>query len=576
MKLRIKPINVKLSIALATLITGIGAIPVTCLGSYFLLSSEQIARNAVMARLQDVTRLVDADIDVKLHDRIHSKADIHSYPYTKLNPFVIDAIKKISGSGYIYTVRNLDRSGKPPSHDNHRLVFVLDSLEFTDPIYAPPGTTFPLARNADALIRVWKEKELVVDRNFVHDQYGTWLSAYMPLKRRDGSFDSVIGVDISVESVDKFRALIMQQTIAALLIVLIVSIPIGALLGRSISVPIRDVTKLLGRLSTLDVGNLAISENSKGRWLIEIEEMYQSVLSLASALDGFSKYVPAALVRKLLDSKNPIRLGGEAKNLAVMFTDIRDFTSIAESLPPAESVSRLNEYFTIITGVINETSGTVDKFIGDSVMAFWGAPELVEHAARQACLAAMRARDQLHALNERRIEQGLEGGFFTRFGLHYGNCIVGNIGSVDRINYTIVGDNVNLASRIESLNKGYMTELLATGELVHALGDAAADFVFVLVDSVRVKGKENPVSLYELRGFSQHLGPREVNFAATMQAAMDKFMHADFEACLGLLGGLDADFLAVPYVAKLRQKCEQLRATVLPDDWDPIEKMTHK
>jgi methyl-accepting chemotaxis protein len=141
-----------------------------------------------------------------------------------------------------------------------------------------------LARNADALIRVWQQKDLVVDHNFVHDQFGTWLSAYMPLRRPDGSFDSVVGVDISVESVDRFRNLIMQQTIIALLLVLIVSIPVGTLLGRSISVPIRDVTKLLGRLSTLDVGDLAIGANSKGRWLIEIEEMYQSVLSLASAL----------------------------------------------------------------------------------------------------------------------------------------------------------------------------------------------------------------------------------------------------------------------------------------------------
>ena len=576
MKLKLKPINIKLSIAMATLVTGIGAIPVTCLGTYFLLSSEQIARNAVIARLQDVTRLVDADIDARLHDQIRTKEDIHSYPYTKLNPFTIDAIKKISGSGYIYTVRNLDSSGKPPVYGNHRLVFVLDSLEFTDPIYAPPGTPFPLARNADALIRVWREKELVVDRTFVHDQYGTWLSAYMPLKRPSGSFDSVIGVDISVESVDKFRALIMRQTVVALLIVLVVSIPIGALLGRSISVPIRDVTKLLGRLSTLDVGGLAICANTKGRWLIEIEGMYQSVLSLASALDGFSRYVPAALVRKLLDSKNPISLGGEAKNLAVMFTDIRDFTTIAESLPPAESVSRLNEYFTVITKVINETSGTVDKFIGDSVMAFWGAPEVVEQAARQACMAAMRARDQLHALNQRRLEQGLAGGFFTRFGLHYGNCIVGNIGSVDRINYTIVGDNVNLASRIESLNKGYMTELLATGEMVQALGEAAAEFVFVLVDIVRVKGKEKPVCLYELRGFSEQLGQGELNFAATMLAARNQFMQADFEGCLALLDGLDPDFRGLPYVEKLLQNCEQLRAAELPLDWDPIEKMTHK
>ena len=576
MKLKLKLKNIKLSIAMATLVTGIGAIPVTCLGTYFLLSSEHIARNAVIARLQDVTRLVEADIDPILHDKIRSKKDIHSYPYTRLNPITIDAIKLISGSGFIYTVRNLDRSGKLPTHGKHKLVFVLDSLEFTDPIYAPPGAPFPLARNADALIRVWKEKEMVVDRTFVHDQYGTWLSAYLPLKRPNGSFDSVVGVDISVESVDKFRSLIMRETIIALLIVLIVSIPIGALLGRSISVPIRDVTRLLGQLSTLNMAHCFIDEGSKGRWLIEIEDMYQSVLSLASALEGFSKYVPAALVRKLLDSKSPISLGGEAKNLAVMFTDIRDFTNFAESLPPAESVSRLNEYFTVMTGIINETSGTVDKFIGDSVMAFWGAPEVVEQSAKLACLAAMRSRDALEALNQRRIEQGLEGGFFTRFGLHYGNCIVGNIGSVDRVNYTIVGDNVNLASRIESLNKDYTTELLATGELVQALGPAAAEFVFVLVDVVKVKGKEKSVCLFELRGLSEQLGQRESDFASTMQAAMDRYMQADFSGSIALLTDLDQDFLALHYVTRLLQKCELLKGENLPSDWDPIEKMTHK
>lgn len=204
----------------------------------------------------------------------------------------------------------------------------------------------------------------------------------------------------------------------------------------------------------------------------------------------FGKYVSPAVVDQILE--NPPELGGVDKNLTVFFSDIRGFTTLSESMTPQELVNHLNLYLTAMTDIILEFNGTLDKYVGDEIMCFWGAPLPQENHAILACKCALKQMDALHRLNEgwpreKRINIGI--------GLNSGIMTVGNMGSLGRMNYTLMGDNVNLGARLEGTNKQYGTHVIIS-EFTYAL---VRDQVVVReLDNIRVKGKNKPVLIYEL------------------------------------------------------------------------------
>ncbi len=205
----------------------------------------------------------------------------------------------------------------------------------------------------------------------------------------------------------------------------------------------------------------------------------------------FGKYVSPAVVDQILDTPN-LELGGVDKNLTVFFSDIRGFTTLSESMTPQELVNHLNLYLTAMTDTIMEFNGTLDKYVGDEIMCFWGAPLPQENHAILACKCALKQMDTLHKLNEgwpkeKRINIGI--------GLNSGIMTVGNMGSLGRMNYTLMGDNVNLGARLEGTNKEYGTHVIIS-EFTYAL---VKDEVIVReLDNIRVKGKNKPVLIYEL------------------------------------------------------------------------------
>ena len=204
----------------------------------------------------------------------------------------------------------------------------------------------------------------------------------------------------------------------------------------------------------------------------------------------FGKYVSPAVVDQILD--NPPELGGVDKNLTVLFSDIRGFTTLSETMTPQELVNHLNIYLTAMTDIILEFNGTLDKYVGDEIMCFWGAPIPQEEHALFACKCALKQMDALHKLNEgwpeeKRINIGI--------GLNSGVMTVGNMGSMGRMNYTLMGDNVNLGARLEGTNKQYKTNVIIS-EFTHAL--VKEHVVVRELDNIRVKGKNKPVLIYEL------------------------------------------------------------------------------
>lgn len=213
----------------------------------------------------------------------------------------------------------------------------------------------------------------------------------------------------------------------------------------------------------------------------------------------FGKYVSPDVVTELL--AHPPELGGVDRDLTVLFSDIRGFTSLSEVMTPQELVGHLNQYLTAMTDVIHEYHGTLDKYVGDEIMCFWGAPLEQSDHARLAAQCALRMMEVLGDLNQtwpedRRIDIGI--------GLNSGLMTVGNMGSPGRMNYTLMGDNVNLGARLEGTNKEYLTNIIISESTFQRLGAGA---VVRELDHIRVKGKQNAVLIYELLDFEGGLVP---------------------------------------------------------------------
>jgi len=208
----------------------------------------------------------------------------------------------------------------------------------------------------------------------------------------------------------------------------------------------------------------------------------------------FQHYVSAKLVDELIKNPAMLKLGGEKRVMTVFFSDIEGFTSISEQIPPEELVVLLNEYLTAMTDIILKYDGMVDKYEGDAIMAVWGAPVYFEDHAKKACFAALEMQKKLVELRKKWISEG-KPEIHTRIGINTGEMIAGNMGSRDRMDYTVTGDAVNLASRLEGANKQYGTYTMISQYTL----EYVKDYVIVReLDSIRVKGRFKPVKIYEL------------------------------------------------------------------------------
>lgn len=206
--------------------------------------------------------------------------------------------------------------------------------------------------------------------------------------------------------------------------------------------------------------------------------------------DMFSTYVSRRVVDQIIN--NPPELGGQNKDLTVLFSDIRGFTTLSETMSPQALVNHLNEYLTAMTGIILEYEGTLDKYVGDEIMCFWGAPLPQEDHAMLACQSALRQMEVLKQLNEswppeRKLNIGI--------GINSGIMLVGNMGSLQRMDYTLTGDNVNLGARLEGTNKSYFTNIIMSE---YTYGLVRDKVIARELDNIRVKGKNQPVLIYEL------------------------------------------------------------------------------
>jgi adenylate cyclase len=228
----------------------------------------------------------------------------------------------------------------------------------------------------------------------------------------------------------------------------------------------------------------------------EIHELDGAMELAQRAIWSFAHFVPREIVQGVIDNSISTELGGVREEITVVFTDVRDFTTIAESTDPDMLMHQTSRYFCALTEAFLAEGGTVDKFIGDAVMVFWNAPNPQPDHVERACRAVLAARVACEKLNCQFEAEGLKP-FFTRFGIHVGEAIVGNLGSTERMNYTALGNTVNLAARLEGLNKEFGTTILVSEGVNLRVQHC---FEFRALDSVIAKGMTKETRVFELVG----------------------------------------------------------------------------
>ncbi len=290
--------------------------------------------------------------------------------------------------------------------------------------------------------------------------------------------------------------------------------------------------------------------------------------------NAFSHYLSTDVINELISNPDKLNLGGEKKELSAIFTDIQGFSSISEKLDPTELVHLLNAYLTAMSDVILDMRGTIDKYEGDAIIAFFGAPvEYPEHAAH-ACLAAVRMKRIEYELNERFItEQMTPSPLFTRVGINTGPMVVGNMGTPKKMDYTIMGNAVNLASRLEGVNKQYGTGILISEETYKAGG---GNFTVRKLDRVRVVGINTPVRLYELIEEKSRTDQQTLEAVEVFHEALDLFEEKKWEKAgevfSKVLDILPNDGPARTYL----ERCRDYKKKPPKESWDGVFNLTTK
>lgn len=386
---------------------------------------------------------------------------------------------------------------------------------------------------------------------------------------RAAAADSVAQWDvISVARVADYTGGLFETMVRSMLVAAIVL----AFAVVGVAIMAGWITRPVVRLRVLaeEITQLNFSEASDhSSPFEEINRLQLSMVRLKAAMDTFLRFVPRDVVRELVLAGQAATVGGVKKEVTMLFTDVEGFTAMTERMTPEEIMSQVSEYLENLSFGIQANRGTIDKYIGDAIMAIWNAPTDDAAHADNACRAALAAYRISEDLNAQFVEKG-QAVMRTRFGLHSGDVLVGNVGARDRMQYTCLGSNVNLASRIEGLNKFYGTQVLASDAVRKRTSSA---FLFRRVDIVEAKGTSLPVTIYELMGERAvdaefYVGPDVIKRASKYEQAFDFYLHRDFSDALYVLDGLASEQPDDPVVALLTRKCRDFLETPPPVSWN--------
>jgi adenylate cyclase len=287
----------------------------------------------------------------------------------------------------------------------------------------------------------------------------------------------------------------------------------------------------------------------------------------------FSQYVPKKVVDELIVNPDMLKLGGERRRMTVLFTDIAGFTAISERLNPEEIVQLLNDYLSAMSQIILDNEGIIDKYEGDLIMAEWGAPVYFEEHAVYACRSALKMQRRLAELRKEWKAQGMPE-LQSRIGINTGHMVVGNMGCLEVFDYTVMGDAVNLASRLEGANRLYLSTIMVGEETYEDVKDR---FVLRELDTIRVRGRAEAARVYELLAEKEEdLPPGRLEALRLYGEALDLYREGKFQEALEPLEKAIQAYPADGPSRALQRRCEQFVQSPPDRIWDGIWMLTEK
>ena len=351
----------------------------------------------------------------------------------------------------------------------------------------------------------------------------------------------------------------IHMGILTALVALGASLAVGVIIAGRIATPLKGLAAAVARIGRFDLGPHPMPRSS----VREIRVLSDSIELMRSGLQSFSHYVPVDLVRDLVQGGGVAALGGERREVTIMFCDLAGFTAYSENTAPEEAVEILTRYFEDFGNAIDSNDGVIDKFLGDGMMAVFNAPARIADPAGAACRAALQGIAVMRARGSR---------FAVRIGLHCGECLIGNVGTATRFTYTAIGDCVNLASRLEGLNKTYGTQIIASSAFQQEAGDA--EFFWRRLDRVAVAGRAAPLDVFELVGLRSEASHEALRVAESYTAAFEAFLRREFQEATRLL---NQPFLSADKPSQvLRARIEQEACPPTEPGWEGVNRFEEK
>ncbi|MCA6100400.1 adenylate/guanylate cyclase domain-containing protein [Bradyrhizobium australafricanum] len=446
--------------------------------------------------------------------------------------------QKLGKSGLAFLFNDADRIvGHPEMRE--LMTERSDALPRIDAIKLP---------GLSAAIQAWRTDGLA--QQFFTDADGRTLVAAFHRIETAGAANIHLAV---VAPLDEFFAKIISERRALFAIALgfvIAMLPFAFWLGSLLARSLRELARQTDEIQRFQLADRPRMQSA----IDEIDELGRSVFTMRTVVRNFSSFIPQPIVRQLMQSGASLQLGGIRREVTVLFTDVADFTAKTEKADPSQVMIFTSRYFAAMSEAIMKHHGTIDKFIGDAVMALWNAPDEDPDHVVHACEAVLDCVHRNAELNRAFRSEGWPA-YGTRFGLHLGDAVVGNVGSAARMSYTALGATINLASRLEGLNKNYGTQVLVSAA-VKALAEHR--FAFRSVDQIRPKGFADAITVYELCG---ERGDSELTFCARWEAVYGSIRYAEPAAAALRI----ADFLVeYPGDCVAQYHAERLRNAVQP------------
>jgi class 3 adenylate cyclase len=447
---------------------------------FFLLifAIEDIAKSSLKRSLHTSVNVCSSILDPDEIDSLTKYEQEQSEIFINYRKQIVSIKNQIENIKFVYIVRQTGTN----------ITYIMDCGDDVSE-QAKLGEVYDDA--GDGLKELFKnlKDEIHFESDYYTDKWGTFLSAYKPVFK-NGKLIYAVCSDIKSVDVDYYIRVYKIKFTFVFIGMFSVILPIVFWVTNAIRKPLYKVRDEILKLKDLDV-NEHIDFKSN---ITEVNDMIEATDKVKTGLRSFAKYVPDKVVKQLITQGKDAKIGGEKEYVTILFSDIEGFTSISENNDVHEVVTSLNEYFDIYVKCLEESGATVDKFIGDAVMAFWNAPNKVENHEFVSVKTAMEIVKEIDNLNQKWKSEGKKFIFKTRIGINSGEVIVGNIGSTNRINYTVTGDPVNLASRLEAANKQYNTKILVS-ESIYNKTNNLIDYYYI--DTVKVKGKEVYVKVYQ-------------------------------------------------------------------------------